>query len=52
MDEQVKDIVCGKALDPYNCSVKEEYGGQLYFFCCEKCHQTFDQNPGRYLSNL
>src|SRR5205814_69887 len=50
--EQVKDIVCGAALDPHDASIKTEYGGQLYFFCSPACQRTFDENPGRYLSNL
>ena len=52
MAEQDKDLVCGRAVDPWTATVWSEYGGQRYFFCCEDCKRSFERNPGDYLSNL
>ncbi len=52
MTEQVKDIVCGAALEPDRETIHIEYGGQLYYFCSEACKTRFERNPGDFVSNL
>ncbi len=52
MTEQVKDIVCGAALEPERTTIHIEYGGQLYYFCSDACKARFERNPGDFVSNL
>jgi len=52
MMEQVKDIVCGAALEPERETIHIEYGGQLYYFCSDACKARFERNPGDFVSNL
>jgi YHS domain-containing protein len=50
MSANVKDPVCGKAVDPDH-SRHEIVGQQDYCFCSEECCNRFVVNPGRYLSH-
>jgi YHS domain-containing protein len=52
MSEQVKDIICGKAIEPYHAAVKTQYGGQQYLFCSEECRQAFERNPMDYVGDV
>ncbi|HEC90843.1 MAG TPA: YHS domain-containing protein, partial [Alphaproteobacteria bacterium] len=46
--EHVKDPVCGMDVDPSAAAQTEEAGGQTYYFCSEKCHGAFLDDPERY----
>ncbi|MCE5318247.1 MAG: heavy metal translocating P-type ATPase [Parachlamydia sp.] len=46
----IKDPVCGMNVDPEKASFKFDYQNQHYFFCSQKCMESFKQNPGKYLS--
>ncbi|HEY7293958.1 MAG TPA: YHS domain-containing protein [Dehalococcoidia bacterium] len=52
MTEQVKDLVCGMALDPSTATIWSQYGGQRYYFCSAACKDRFEQNPADFVSNL
>ena len=45
-----KDPVCGMNVDPEKASFKFDYQNQQYFFCSQKCMESFKQNPGKYSS--
>ncbi|MHB1708374.1 MAG: YHS domain-containing protein [Thermoplasmataceae archaeon] len=40
------DPVCGMKVS--DASFTSNYAGKTYYFCCEHCKQTFDQNPIKY----
>lgn len=42
-----KDVVCGMEVSE-TTKWKAEYGGKVYYFCCEDCLKEFQRNPGRY----
>jgi YHS domain-containing protein len=37
----VKDPVCGKEFDLCDAQAHEYHRGWAYFFCSDRCHQTF-----------
>ena len=44
------DPVCGMAVEENGTKYVSDYRGQMYFFCCAGCKQTFDQQPEAYLT--
>lgn len=47
--EMVEDLVCGMRIDPEDAAGAAEYGGKLYYFCSETCHDAFVANPATYV---
>lgn len=48
-DEQLAiDPVCGMNVE-IGKAVKTEYRGEVYYFCCPHCQQTFEGSPQEYL---
>ena len=45
-----KDPVCGMNVNPEKAHFKFGYQNQQYFFCSQKCLESFKQNPDKYLS--
>jgi P-type Cu+ transporter len=45
----VEDPVCGMRIDPDDAAGTAEYGGKLYYFCSETCHDAFVANPATYV---
>jgi xanthine dehydrogenase accessory factor len=45
-----KDPVCGMQVDEASARFKSEYNGQEYYFCCEGCQRSFEEDPGKYLA--
>ena len=45
------DPVCGMTVDPAHPVAKAEYGGRIYFFCCEGCAEKFLAAPQAYVKN-
>jgi len=41
------DPVCGMNVE-IEKAVKTEYGGEVYYFCCPHCQQTFENRPQQY----
>ncbi len=49
---RARDPVCGMLVDPATATVRYEYQGQPYFFCCPHCLEKFRADPERYLGAL
>lgn len=49
-DTDVKDPVCGMAVDPTTTSHHATHEGRDYHFCSEGCRSKFIADPQRYLS--
>ena len=46
----VKDLVCGMDVDPKSPNtLKTQYKGETYYFCCEHCKKSFEANPEKYI---
>ena len=44
----VEDPVCGKQIDP-KAAPREEYKGQMFYFCSEGCEEEFKMSPAAYV---
>lgn len=49
MAEEVKDPVCGMALDKDKAGATSEHMGKTFYFCAQACKEKFDQEPMRYM---
>jgi Cu+-exporting ATPase len=45
----VRDVVCGMEIDPDRAAGREEYRGEVYYFCNPACQEKFREDPVRYL---
>ncbi len=43
------DPVCGRSVEQSNAAGKTQYAGETFYFCSEKCHRMFDEDPGEYI---
>ena len=43
------DPVCGMTVDPAESTLKSDYKGRLFHFCCSGCQQTFEREPEKYV---
>ena len=43
-----RDPVCGMEVNEKNAAAKTTYQGREYFFCSQKCKDSFDKNPQYY----
>lgn len=48
-DMRVRDPVCGMWLDTEQSVAAAHYDGVIRYFCAERCHQTFEMEPQRFL---
>jgi Cu+-exporting ATPase len=46
---EVRDPVCGMAVDTGRAAASSTYQGKLYYFCSTHCAAQFQSNPGKYL---
>ena len=46
---EVRDPVCGKALDEKTAEYKAIHENKVYYFCSAKCQSEFNRNHGLYL---
>ncbi|MBE7556874.1 MAG: YHS domain-containing protein [Anaerolineales bacterium] len=44
------DLVCGMSVLTAGAEHRAEYHGQMFYFCCAGCQESFEQNPEQYLS--
>jgi xanthine dehydrogenase accessory factor len=44
------DPVCGMTVLTAGAEHRAEYNGQMFYFCCAGCQESFKQNPEQYLS--
>lgn len=47
-EDEAKDPVCGMKVNPNEAEFQEERNNQTYYFCSEKCHDKFQENPEKY----
>lgn len=43
------DPVCGMTVLTAGAEHQTEYNGQMFYFCCAGCQESFEQNPEQYL---
>ena len=46
---KVKDPVCGMEIEESQAEAQTTYNGQAYYFCCEQCRKTFEENPEEFV---
>jgi YHS domain-containing protein len=44
------DPVCGMSVDTEHAEYRSFQKGDTYYFCSAGCKETFDKNPGKYIS--
>jgi len=44
------DPVCGMSVDTEHAEYRSFQKGDTYYFCSAGCKETFDKNPGKYMS--
>lgn len=47
-----KDPVCGMEVDEDRAKHRYQYKGKLFYFCTERCKESFEQEPEKYLKAL
>lgn len=47
---EVVDRVCGMTLEAEKAAATVEHDGETYYFCCEGCKRSFEENPEQYLN--
>jgi len=45
---QIKDPVCGMAVDRDKSTAASVYSGTTYFFCSTSCRDKFEKEPAKY----
>ena len=46
----VPDPVCGMTVTPGPAAYPLRHEGATYYFCSAGCHQSFERDPGAYLT--
>ena len=49
-EKNVRDPVCGMAVDPSTAKHESEHAGKTYYFCSAGCKAKFEANPEKYLA--
>src|SRR5215470_832104 len=52
--ESTTDPVCGMSIDrekSISTGLKETYHGDTYYFCSDKCHKQFLEEPAKYIND-
>lgn len=47
--EETRCPVTGEKVDPAMATLKTEYMGKTYYFCCPGCPETFKKDPEKYI---
>jgi L-lactate dehydrogenase len=47
-----KDPVCGMKIDEKHTKYKTLYKGKNYYFCSQRCKNSFNENPEKYLAAM
>jgi Cu+-exporting ATPase len=47
---EVRDPVCGMAVEPATAKHRSEHAGETYYFCSGGCRERFEAEPARYLT--
>ena len=43
-----KDVVCGMQVERENAPATAQHGGQMFFFCSDRCYDKFVKEPDRF----
>jgi P-type Cu+ transporter len=46
----VRDPVCGMAVDPHKTPHRQQHAGRTYYFCSARCREKFAAAPAKYLA--
>lgn len=46
---EVKDPVCGMAVDPQKVAATSTHMGTTYYFCSRTCKEEFEKQPMQYM---
>ncbi|MCF7805990.1 MAG: YHS domain-containing protein [Candidatus Marinimicrobia bacterium] len=46
-----RDPVCHMPVPEDDTSYTTAYQGKTYYFCCEHCQESFQNQPGEYISS-
>ena len=49
-NEQICPVM-GHEIEDTSTAPSSEYMGTTYYFCCEDCKASFDENPANYAEN-
>ncbi len=49
-DKEIKDPVCGMAVDQRKSTAASTYAGRTYYFCSATCRDKFEHEPEKYAS--
>jgi YHS domain-containing protein/uncharacterized membrane protein YraQ (UPF0718 family) len=44
------DLVCGMSVDTEHAEYRSSQKGETYYFCSAGCKETFDKDPGKYIT--
>ncbi len=44
------DPVCKMTVESEKAAAQMEYEGTTYYFCCEGCHEKFEDHPENYIA--
>ena len=47
-NHEARDPVCGMTVNIRDTTYNSEHGGSSVYFCCARCKQAFDLEPGKY----
>jgi xanthine dehydrogenase accessory factor len=48
LKQEAKDPICGMQVEMSGAKYKAEFHGNLFYFCCASCKQTFEKQPDKY----
>ena len=51
-NEMERDPVCGMYLVKVDETLKCDYKGTTYYFCCKACKEKFEKEPEKYVNAL
>ncbi len=43
------DVVCKMNVNEKVAAAKREHKGKTFYFCSQKCAETFDKNPAQFV---
>jgi xanthine dehydrogenase accessory factor len=46
------DPICGMAVEVATARYRSEVSDRVFYFCCARCKQVFDQEPERYVGSV
>ncbi|MEK7364815.1 MAG: YHS domain-containing protein [candidate division NC10 bacterium] len=50
-ETEARDPVCGMLVEISSAKYRSEASGKSVYFCCLRCKETFDRDPGKYAAD-